>query len=132
MASIDFKSHLIVVVSMDLLPVCLHIGHGSAAGKALYKLLNHLKCLKVSHICTWEKNCILNKVVVKFKHLLVQGLVGSEQPNVAFHHCHYHHHFLQSDSYSWGNGVFTFFIVANYATFKGITFVYSLFFLLNS
>lgn len=42
MASIDFKSHLIVVVSMDLLPVCLHIGHGSAAGKALYKLLNLL------------------------------------------------------------------------------------------
>ena len=46
MASVDFHSHLIVVVSMDLLPVCLHIGHGSAAGKALYKLLNLFKCLK--------------------------------------------------------------------------------------
>ena len=92
MASVDFQSHLIVVVSMDQLPVRLHIGHGSAAGKALCKLLNLFKCLKFL-ICKWEKNCILNKVVVKIKHFLVQCLVGSGQPNVAGHHCPYHHHF---------------------------------------
>ena len=61
---------------------------------------------------------------MKFKHFLVRCLVGSEQPNVACHHCHYHHHFYL-DYYLWRNGVFTFFIVANCAS--GHNLVYSLF-----